>query len=210
MGRRRGFAKAALCLFAGAGVATALWAPAPAWAQGAARAPVQRLAEVQSAVDAGRRALTYAMEQREEARDAKDIIRYNCVSDKATAISGLVKIMQQAQKGAVEAADTQDAELFDHHVMKVSIAGMQVENFRVELDGCMGESSQYTGDTQLAVDIDEEIRQDNPSEADPDDIFPAIDKVRPEALSGSECGGAVFATTNCLGHVRPEPITGSE
>lgn len=163
----------------------------PVVAQGAdggeaALSPAAQVSRAQGLVEGVRKTLAFAVEQRDQAQNAKDVIRINCVADKLAGIKGLLKIAEQSQVGATEASQAGNQELLDHHFTKISIASMQVENFRIEVEGCMGEASRYTGDTVVTLTIDDDVRSDNPA-VEPDvDVFPPVAFERPEAISGSE------------------------
>ena len=175
-----------MALLAVATGGTALAAGGDAVPGAEATTPAGKVAQARGQVDGVRKTLAYAVGQRDEAQAAKDVIRINCVSDKLAGIKGLLKIAEQSQVGAVEASKSGDQELLDHHVTKISIASMQVENFRVEVEGCMGEASRYTGDTVVTVDIDKDVRSDNPAIDTEVDVFPPVAFDQPEAISGSE------------------------
>ena len=44
---------------------------------------------------------------------------------------------------------------------RVTIATMRVENWRLEVEGCVGELSQYTGKSEISVQTDSNIREDD-------------------------------------------------
>ena len=96
-----------------------------------------------------------------------------------------MKISERADVSLREAVVRKDEELVEHEFTKISIALARIGNFRVEVEGCVGEASQYTGETIVDLVIDEQIRTDDPSG---DDIFVAFDAVesdRPAAVTGS-------------------------
>ncbi|MEZ4473159.1 MAG: hypothetical protein R3F60_20720 [bacterium] len=137
-------------------------------------------------IDKMKGTLKGALDRLKSARERKDILQVNCVNDKLSAIKGLLKISEEAQANLREAARQEDEELVNHEFTKISIAGVRVENFRVEVEGCVGEASQYTGETLLETYIDPNIRTDDPTEEPVDPIFPPVATERPEPVSGSE------------------------
>ena len=116
--------------------------------------------------------LRLALERLQLAREKQDILQVNCVNDKLSAIKGLLKISEQADVSLKEAVAKGDDELINHEYTKISIAGARVENFRVEVEACVGEASQYIGRTELALQIDDDIRESDPSEGDPNPVIP--------------------------------------
>lgn len=123
-----------------------------------------------------------------DARERQDILQVNCVDDKLQAIQGLLNISEDADRGLREAAARNDDEMINHEFTKISFTATRVENFRVEVEGCMGEASQYTGQTIVDTTIDKDIRSDDPADADADPVFTPVlvDLERPEPISGSE------------------------
>ena len=130
--------------------------------------------------------LKFARERLDKARSNKDIIQLNCVNDKLAGIKGFLKIAEQASKGLDDALNKRDQDLIDHEYRKVAIATVRVENWRLEVEGCVGELSQYTGNSELTVQVDPNIREDNPAGADFQPAFEALNVSRPPAVTGSE------------------------
>jgi len=102
----------------------------------------------------------------EEAKTKQDIARYNCIADKIKAIRGLVQIGELSGKALRDAIGAQDMPLIKHNATKIDLARLRVESFRTEIDGCVGEQSQYTGGLEVESTIDPDIRQDDPTETD--------------------------------------------
>lgn len=130
--------------------------------------------------------LRFALKKLEKARQEEDIIRINCVNDKLSAIKGLLKISEQAEVNLREAAVKKEAELINHEFTKISIAAVRVEGFRAEVEGCVGEVGQYTGETIVNVIVDKEIRNDDPTDGELTLVFDTIESDRPAAVTGSE------------------------
>lgn len=117
-------------------------------------------------IDQMQETLKQGIERLEAARAEKDLMRYNCINAKLKAIRGLVQIGEVAGQSLREAIDARDNELVAHNATKIDLARARVEAFRVELEACVGEQSQYTGGTEIESTIDPDIRQDNPTEGD--------------------------------------------
>ena len=66
------------------------------------------------------------------------------------------------------------------------LAGKRVEELRLEVEGCVGEMSQYTGNTEVAVATDDDVRTDNPDVEPYAPAFEALNSERPPAVTGSE------------------------
>lgn len=126
--------------------------------------------------------LALALERSKQASDDKDFVKINCINDKLSALKGLLKISEQATVSMLEANARSDQELLDHEFTKVSIAAARAENFRVEVEGCVGEVSQYTGSTVVEREVAAEIRSDDPSNQAAL-ALPPIDLDRPAVIS---------------------------
>jgi hypothetical protein len=124
------------------------------------------LAISQSAISQMQETLTQGIERLEAARGEKDLMRYNCINAKLKAIRGLVQIGELSGQALNEAISARNMELIRHNAIKIDLARARVEAFRVELEACVGENSQYTGGTEIESTIDPDIRQDNPTEGD--------------------------------------------
>lgn len=119
-----------------------------------------------ASIDQMQDTLKQGIDRLEQARGEKDLMRYNCINAKVKAIRGLVQIGELSGQALREAVSANDPELVRHNVTKIDLARARVEAFRVEIEGCVGEQSQYTGDTQVESTIDSDIRQDDPTQGD--------------------------------------------
>ncbi|MEE2787823.1 MAG: hypothetical protein VX589_10820 [Myxococcota bacterium] len=142
--------------------------------------------KVDSDLEKIKETLKFAQSKLDKARENKDVIQLNCVNDKLSGIKGFLKIAEQAKKGLVEAINKRDQDLVDHEFTKVAIATMRVENWRLEVEGCVGELSQYTGKSEISVQTDPNIREDDPATAEYSPTFEALNVTRPPAVTGSE------------------------
>lgn len=133
-----------------------------------------------------RATLRQALERQKAARERKDILQVNCVADKLSAIKGLLKISEEASTNLMEAVAKADDELINHEFTKISIAAVRVENFRVEVEGCVGEASQYIGETVVEASIDPGIREDDPTQATEPPLPPLEVGQRPPPNTVSE------------------------
>lgn len=148
----------------------------------------QKLDQSNTAIKSMKATLKTGVARLQEAKGRQDILQVNCVDDKLQAIQALLNISEDAGRGIKEAAARKDDEMINHEFTKISFTATRVENFRTELEGCMGEASQYTGKTVVDTVIDGDIRADDPANADNDPVFVPVmvDLERPEPISGSE------------------------
>ena len=90
----------------------------------------------------------------EEARNAKDVVKLNCVNEKLTQVKGLVRISEQSEIAMQEAISQKDEEVANHEFTKISLAGQRSEQLRADTESCVGELAIYSGDTVVVVEGD--------------------------------------------------------
>lgn len=146
----------------------------------------ERSASAKRSIKSMKKTLAVALERLAQARKGQDILQLNCVNEKLSAINGLVKISEQASQGLKEAIAKRDEELKRHEHSKVLLAGKRIEELRLEVEGCVGEMSQYTGNTEVVVATDEDVRNDQPDVEPYQPAFEALNSERPPAVTGSE------------------------
>jgi len=99
--------------------------------------------------------LKVVLQKLTEAREAKDVVRLNCVNEKLTQIKGFIKIGEQADLGLQEAVAKQDSGAADHEFTKVEIAGQRVAQLRADAEACIGEIMWNGTEGQTKVDVTE-------------------------------------------------------
>lgn len=119
-----------------------------------------------TSIDQMQETLRSGIDRLEQARGEKDLMRYNCINAKVKAIRGLVQIGELSGQALRDAVGAKNPELIKHNATKIDLARARVEAFRVEIEGCVGEQSQYTGGTEIESTIDPDIRQDDPTEGE--------------------------------------------
>lgn len=154
--------------------------------QNAPVAPSVRIEQAAQAEAVMKKTLDQTMARLEAAREARDIVQVNCVTARLAAIKGLLGVVRQARQSLDEAAAAGDRTLVEHQAGKIGIARARAESFRVQVEGCVGEISQYTGDTRVELQVDPALRTDDPSRAESRPVFAPISLARPPALSGSQ------------------------
>ena len=153
---------------------------------GAGLSASEKTKRVNRTIQAVQRTLKFALDRLEKARENKDIIQVNCVNDKLTGIRGFLKIAERSKKSLDQAKRQDDANLMQHEFAKVVLIGQRVDNLKLQVEGCVGEISQYTGNSQLTLEVDPDIRSDNPATTEAVPTFDALNTARPPAVSGSE------------------------
>lgn len=92
------------------------------------------------------------LELREEARDSKDVVKLNCVNDKLTQVTGLLKMGEAAEVLLKDSLARRDHEAALHEFTKVTLGRQKTEDLRTEAESCVGELAVYSGSTQVTVE----------------------------------------------------------
>jgi hypothetical protein len=111
-----------------------------------------------------RNALRRANELLGEARAAKDIVQLNCVNQKLTQIKGLVKITDVASVALPEALANGKTSEAGHQYKIILVAHQKALVLNSEASQCVGESTIYSGDTEIEVKIDGSATGEDPTE----------------------------------------------
>jgi hypothetical protein len=120
----------------------------------------------------------------EEAREERDVVKLNCVNEKLTAVKGLLKISEQADVTMQEALARRDSDVAGHEFEKVSIALRKCEQLLAESEACVGELAVYSGDTELEVTVEEEVKTDPTSNTG--GVAGGVDLARPVPASPAQ------------------------
>jgi hypothetical protein len=91
----------------------------------------------------------------EQARNAKDVIRLNCVNEKLTQIKGFIRIGEQADVALQENVAKKEEAGANHEFTKIEIAGQRVAQIRAEAEACGGNSvygTEGTGSTVVTTE----------------------------------------------------------
>lgn len=127
-----------------------------------------------------RAALSRGTDLLNEARSAKDIVQLNCVNEKLTQIKGLLRLSEQASSTMYDGLATGGGEQVNHEFTKIVVAHSRTQQLKAEAEQCVGELSVYTGETEVQVDIDENIPSNDPTLP----IIPPPGPVTPPVASG--------------------------
>ena len=132
-----------------------------------------------------RKARLHALDQLNEARTSKDIIRLNCVNEKLTQIKGLLKIGEKASLKMFEelAAPKPEDKTINFQYSTLAVAYQRTLVRRTEADECLGEATAYTGRTEVDVEVEDGVGLDS---TDPTlSVPPSVAPVSPPVASGS-------------------------
>lgn len=111
----------------------------------------------------------------EKARRQRDVIRVNCVNDKALQVKGHVAVAEQSMSAIDTAVSRSDDGARQHEFTRLTILYQKVLVLGTEAESCVGEDVSYIGDTKVQVDIDPSIPVADPTEPS----LPLPDVTRP-------------------------------
>ncbi len=112
-----------------------------------------------------------------EARAAKDIVQLNCINEKLTQIKGLLKISESASVHMYEAISSNQADIINHEFTKITVAHQRCVTLGAEAEQCVGEIAVYTGQTEVEVEVDENVPEEDPTQPPPVGPAPIIPPV---------------------------------
>lgn len=115
----------------------------------------------------------------EEAQKKKDMVRLNCVIDKATQVDTHLKLAEKDKADLIKAFKAKNAEDRDHSYERLKILSQKIDVLRTEAEVCIGEDVPYVGITTTSVEIDPSIPPEDPTQYP----IPSIDVTRPAEAS---------------------------
>ena len=87
----------------------------------------------------------------DDARTKHDVIKLNCVNEKASGVKGLLKASEQADMSLLEAVGRHDIGRTRHEYDKIAVADIRSDQLLAECEACVGELSVYSGETTIDV-----------------------------------------------------------
>jgi len=92
-----------------------------------------------------------------EAREQRDIVKLNAVNDSLTQIKGLLRAAEASNVKLQEALANKDRAGAIQALEMIISAQLSIEGFVRDSQAAIGELSMYAGDTQLTVEVDNEV-----------------------------------------------------
>jgi len=133
--------------------------------------PSERKLRASQELDTMRTVLSRVRQLLEDTRENdRDVLKLNCINEKLSAIKGFLKVAEKAQLSLEKSADEGKKKGQVHKLKLILLASMRVQALGEEAETCTGEAAQYSGAPDLDVDVDEDVRTDNPSEVDTEDV----------------------------------------
>lgn len=130
--------------------------------------PEQMQVEAKSFLPGMDRGAATVRKQLADARQRRDVVRVLCLNDKLNQIDLAIRTANDRMEVLSAAATRQDADGTKHEFTVVQVLRERVETLVKEANQCIGEETGFIGDSQLTVDIDPSIPDEDPSDF-PDD-----------------------------------------
>ncbi len=97
-----------------------------------------------------------------EARNEKDVIRLQCVNERKTQISGLLKVAELSIEDMRAAIKDREEEAVEHEFDKIGLAKSKVLSFKIEAQQCIGSLAFYDSNkTKVEVTVPADLPQED-------------------------------------------------
>lgn len=98
-----------------------------------------------------------------EARKDKDVIRLNCLNDKVVQGRANLNVADTAMTGLKDAMASNDEGARLYEYTRVTIVNQKMQVLAAEAEACVGEELGFVGPTKVDVDVDPDLRGDDPT-----------------------------------------------
>ena len=117
----------------------------------------QIIEKAQKLINRMRKDYTKVLSLLTEAREQRDIVKLNAVNDSLTQIKGLLRAAEASNVKLQEALANKDRAGAIQALEMIISAQLSIEGFVRDSQAAIGELSMYAGDTQLTVEVDNEV-----------------------------------------------------
>jgi hypothetical protein len=107
--------------------------------------------------------------QLDTAREARDVVKSLCLSDKLSQIDVAARSAKDRQGALQAAAQRNDAELSNHEFTMLTVLRQRTEQLTAEANQCIGEDLAFVGQTQVLTEIPSNLPGDDTTQ------YPATD-----------------------------------
>ncbi|HTB71877.1 MAG TPA: hypothetical protein VK762_01475 [Polyangiaceae bacterium] len=147
--------------------------PAPSPQLGFERRPQLTPQDEQTQADAILSRMTQAAatvrRQLDTARQARDVVKSLCLSDKLSQIDVAARSAKDRQSALQAAAQRNDVELSNHEFTMLTVLRQRTEQLTAEANQCIGEDLAFVGQTQVETEYPEGLPSDDTTQ------YPATD-----------------------------------
>ena len=111
------------------------------------------------AIERMQKILSEILGHREEALSEHDVVKLNCVNEKLTGVKGLLRISESSFISLQESLASRDYSVAKHEYEKIMLAMRKCEKLLADSESCIGELADFSGDTEVELVIDEEMKK---------------------------------------------------
>ncbi|HSY37939.1 MAG TPA: hypothetical protein VLA79_00385 [Polyangia bacterium] len=114
--------------------------------------PQDEVAQADAVIGRMNQAAATVRRQLDTAREARDVVKSLCLSDKLSQIDVATRSAKDRQTSLQAAAQRNDSELSNHEFTMLTVLRQRAEQLIAEANQCIGEDLAFVGQTQVAVD----------------------------------------------------------
>jgi len=147
--------------------------PAPSPSLGFERrpqlSPQDELTQADAIISRMTQAAATVRRQLDTARQARDVVKSLCLSDKLSQIDVATRSAKDRQSALQAAAQRNDAELSNHEFTMLTVLRQRAEQLTAEANQCIGEDLAFVGQTQVETEYPQGLPTDDTTQ------YPATD-----------------------------------
>jgi hypothetical protein len=120
--------------------------------------------------------------QLDTARQARDVVKSLCLSDKLSQIDVASRSAKDRQSALQAAAQRNDAELSNHEFTMLTVLRQRTEQLTAEANQCIGEDLAFVGQTQVMTEVPSNLPGDDTTQypaTDPPFVYVPLISVSP-------------------------------
>ncbi len=148
-------------------------APSPSPSLGFERrpqlSPQEEMTQADAIVSRMTQAAATVRRQLDTARQARDVVKSLCLSDKLSQIDVATRSAKDRQSALQAASQRNDAELSNHEFTMLTVLRQRAEQLVAEANQCIGEDLAFVGQTQVETEYPQGLPPDDTTQ------FPAND-----------------------------------
>jgi len=123
--------------------------------------PQDELAQADAVVSRMTQAAATVRRQLDTARQARDVVKSLCLSDKLSQIDVATRSARDRQQALQAAAQRNDLELSNHEFTMLTVLRQRTEQLTAEANQCLGEDLSFVGQTQVTTQTPTDLPTDD-------------------------------------------------
>jgi len=138
--------------------------------------PQEELTQADAAIARMNQAAATVRRQLDTARQARDVVKSLCLSDKLSQIDVALRSARDREAALQASAQRSDVELSNHEFTMLTVLRQRTEQLTAEANQCIGEELSFVGQTQVVTVYPTGLPEDttNPSEIPPIIVSPPV------------------------------------